>query len=52
MFGRVVEETPTPMGGTMTFYSVTKLVEQMKFDDVDCVRLEFSFNSDAEELKI
>ena len=39
------------MGGTMTFYSVTKLVEQVKFDDVDCVRLEFSFNSDAEELK-
>ena len=46
-----VEETPLPMGGTMTFYSVTKLVEQVKFDDVDCVRLEFSFNSDAEELK-
>ena len=46
-----VEETPTPMGGTMTFYSVTKLAEQVKFDDVDCVRLEFSFNSDAEELK-
>ena len=46
-----IEETPTPMGGTMTFYSVTKLAEQVKFDDVDCVRLEFSFNSDAEELK-
>lgn len=46
-----VEETPTPMGETMTFYSVTKLAEQVKFDDVDCVRLEFSFNSDAEELK-
>ena len=46
-----VEETPTPMGGTMTFYSVTKLAEQVKFDGVDCVRLEFSFNSDAEELK-
>ena len=46
-----VEETPLPIGGTITFYSVTKLVEQVKFDDVDCVRLEFSFNSDAEELK-
>ena len=46
-----VEETPTAMGGTMAFYSVTKLAEQVKFDDVDCVRLEFSFNSDAEELK-
>ena len=46
-----VEETPLPMGGTMAFYSVTKLAEQVKFDDVDCVRLEFSFNSDAEELK-
>ena len=46
-----VEETPLPMGGTMTFYSVTKLAERVKFDDVDCVRLEFSFNSDAEELK-
>jgi len=46
-----IEETPTPMGGTMAFYSVTKLAEQVKFDDVDCVRLEFSFNSDAEELK-
>ena len=46
-----VEETPTPMGGTMTFYSVTKLAEQVKFNDVDCVRLEFSFNNDAEELK-
>lgn len=46
-----VEETPLPVGGTMTFYSVTKLAEQVKFDDVDCVRLEFSFNSDAEELK-
>ena len=46
-----VEETPLPMGGTMAFYSVTKFAEQVKFDDVDCVRLEFSFNSDAEELK-
>ena len=46
-----VEETPLPMGGTMAFYSVTRLAEQVKFDDVDCVRLEFSFNSDAEELK-
>ena len=46
-----VEETPLPMGGTMAFYSVTKLAEQVKFDGVDCVRLEFSFNSDAEELK-
>ena len=46
-----VEETPTPMGGTMAFYSVTRLAEQVKFDDVDCVRLEFSFNTDAEELK-
>ena len=46
-----IEETPLPMGGTMAFYSVTKLAEQVKFDDVDCVRLEFSFNTDAEELK-
>ncbi len=46
-----VEETPTAMGGTMAFYSVTKLAEQVKFDDVNCVRLEFSFDSDAEELK-
>ena len=46
-----VEETPLPIGGTMAFYSVTKLAEQVNFDDVDCVRLEFSFNSDAEELK-
>ena len=46
-----VEETPLPMGGTMAFYSVTKFAEQVKFDDVDCVRLEFSFNTDAEELK-
>lgn len=46
-----VEETPLPMGGMMAFYSVTKLAEQVKFDDVDCVRLEFSFNTDAEELK-
>ena len=35
----------------MAFYSVTKLAEQVKFDDVDCVRLEFSFNTDAEELE-
>ena len=46
-----VEETPLPMGGTMAFYSVTKFAEQVKFNDVDCVRLEFSFNTDAEELK-
>ena len=46
-----VEETPLPMGGTVAFYSVTKLVEQVKFDDVDCVRLEFSFNTDGEGLK-
>ena len=46
-----VEETPLPIGGTMAFYSITKLAEQVKFDDVDCVRLEFSFDSDAEELK-
>jgi hypothetical protein len=46
-----VDETPLPMGGTMAFYSVTKFAEQVKFNDVDCVRLEFSFNTDAEELK-
>ena len=46
-----VEETPLPIGGTMAFYSVTKLAEQVKFDDVDCVRLEFSFNTDAAELE-
>ena len=46
-----VDETPLPMGGTMAFYSVTKFAEQVKFNNVDCVRLEFSFNTDAEELK-
>ena len=46
-----VEETPLPLGGSMAFYSVTKFAEQVKFDGVDCVRVEFSFNTDADELK-
>lgn len=47
-----VSEEPLPIGGgTMTFYSVTKFAEQLRYNDVDCVRLEFSFNSDAEELR-
>ena len=46
-----VEETPLPLGGSMAFYSVTKFAEQVKFDGVDCVRIEFSFNTDADELK-
>lgn len=47
-----VEEVPLPFGGeSMKFYSVTKFAEQVMFDNVDCVRLEFAFNTDAEELK-
>ena len=46
-----VEETPLPAGGSMEFYSVTKFAERVKFDGVDCVRLEFSYTADAEELK-
>lgn len=46
-----VEEVPLPFGGeSMKFYSVTKFAEQVVFDNVDCVRLEFAFNTDAEEL--
>ena len=45
-----VEQVPLPVGGTMAFYSATKIAEQVKFDGVDCVRIQFAFNTDAEEL--
>lgn len=46
-----VEQVPLPVGGSMRFYSVTKFAEQVKFDGVDCVRIQFSFNTDADALK-
>ena len=46
-----VEQVPLPVVGTMAFYSATKFAEQVKFDGVDCVRIQFSYNTDADELK-
>ena len=46
-----VDEMPLPTGESMAFYSLTKFAEQVKFDDADCVRIQFSYNTDADELK-
>ncbi len=46
-----VDEMPLPTGESMAFYSLTKFAEQVKFDGADCVRIEFSYNTDADELK-
>ncbi len=46
-----IEETPLPTGGTMAFYMVTKLAELVKCGAADCVRIEFSFASNDQELK-
>ena len=46
-----VDEMPLPTGESMAFYSLTKFAEQMKFDGADCVRIQFSYNTDADELK-
>lgn len=46
-----VDEMPLPTGESMAFYSLTKFAEQVKFDGADCVRIQFSYNTDADELK-
>ena len=38
---------PLPVGGTVSFHTVTKLAEQVKFGEVDCVRIEFFYDTDA-----
>jgi hypothetical protein len=42
---------PMPTGGTVEFYSATKLVGSAKAGGKDCVRIRFSYNTDANALK-
>ncbi len=44
------DEFPLPNGETVTFYLVTKLVGRVKSAGHDCVKMRFSYNSDAAAL--
>jgi hypothetical protein len=42
---------PMPTGGAVEFFSATKLAGQARAGGKDCVRIQFSYNSDANALK-
>ena len=37
---------PLPVGGTVSFHTVSQLAEQVKCGEVDCVRIEFFYDTD------
>ncbi len=45
------DQYPMPTGGAIQFYSATKLAGQARADGMDCVRIQFSYNTDENALK-
>lgn len=45
------DEFALPKGGTVTFYSTTKVADKVKCGTWDCLQIQFSYNSDAKALK-